>query len=99
VASVAEKPTVPVSEVRDLLAAIRDMLDLPSTPPEFDEARTWLLRVRVSMVVGSINHVVDERGDVDALAGALRRLLEDHPVTYPVAGDAPGDDEQAGGDR
>jgi hypothetical protein len=96
---VADSRTVPVSEVRDALTAIRDMLDLPPAQPESDEARTWMLRVRASMVVGSINHVVDEHGDVNALAGALRRLLEDHPVTYPVATDVPGDDEQAGGNR
>ncbi|TYK45115.1 hypothetical protein FXF68_31010 [Actinomadura decatromicini] len=74
--------------VRELLAAIRDMLALPY-PSDADPAdrvkRNDLLDMRRSLVVGTLNALVDRDADshmVEAAAQTLREDLDQRPPTY-----------------
>lgn len=76
--------------VRDLLAAIRDALDVPRPADYADERKFEVLqRERVMKAVGAIDAVLDDGLSPKIMAGVLRDLVDENPVTYqPYAPEA-----------
>ena len=76
------------AETRELLAAVRDMLDLPypaDPDPSDRRKRAALLDVRRSLTVGTLSALVDESASANVVAAAARMLREDLarcPVNY-----------------
>jgi hypothetical protein len=88
--------SIPLREVADLLAAIRDALDVPMARDREDDRKEGYLRQsRASHVIGATEMLVggnSSPGIVAATLASVRAATEYHPVTYtpyvpdPVAG-------------
>ena len=76
-------------EVRDLLAAIRDALDIPYAEDGDDQAqkqRAWLMGYRIAGLHGALKATLEYQSPIDigVTASVVRRGIADHPVTYQV---------------
>lgn len=70
---------------RDLLAAIRDALDIPHVAVDADTApRERLLRLRAIAVLGVTDAILDCGATPSAAAETLRNRVGQTPVTYPT---------------
>jgi hypothetical protein len=75
-------------QFRELLAAVRDMLDLPypsDVDPDDQIKRNALMNLRRALVVGTLNALVDRDADRDIVEAAVQTLREDLdqcPVDY-----------------
>jgi hypothetical protein len=88
--------SIPLREVAELLAAIRDALDVPVARDHEDDRREHFLRAcRIAHVRGATERLAGGNaspGIVAATLASLRAATEFHPVTYapfvpdPVAG-------------
>lgn len=62
------------AEVRLLLAAIRDALDVPMAAGDEDQPGVWALRERIAYVRGVLQTATDGQvSSINALVGALRK--------------------------
>lgn len=71
-------------EVADLLAAIRDSLNVPLPASSGVEAYRALVLHRAGDVHYAVTSVLDG-GDLPSRADMLRQWAEEHPVTYTPA--------------
>ena len=78
--------TVPVAEVADLIAAIREALNPPE--PAFDYSRRQqLVTDRAAFLTGVLAETAAGRpGDMAATARAVRGIDAFYPVRYETAG-------------
>ena len=75
----------PDGEMRELLAAIADALDLPrSADPQGFDRREQLILSRVSWVVGAVQAVLDNPADSPRHATSALRGLTAGPLPYEV---------------
>lgn len=74
----------PTALYRDLLAAIRDALDIPRPGPgETDRQAFWdLRRDRLATVLGTIDSVIDHDLTLKIVTQTLRDRVAQSPVTY-----------------
>jgi hypothetical protein len=80
------------SGVRDLLAAIRDALDMPY--PVTDDAGRGLQVVmnRAAVVQGALEAILGGTAMPENAVVPIRNGIARHPITYTVPGDADGGD-------
>lgn len=75
--------TDPTAPLLDVLAAIRDAIDVPRPANAADEREFEVFqRMRVMKAVGTINGILDEGISPEIMAGVLRDLVARNPVTY-----------------
>jgi hypothetical protein len=88
--------SIPLRDVAELLAAIRDALNVPQAQ-DHDDSRTeqFLREARIAWVIGATRALAGGESSPYIVAGTLasvRRAADHHPVTYtpyvpdPVAG-------------
>lgn len=81
------QPGLP-DEVRDLLTAIRDALDVPAAEASNDQAQeqyTRLVQLRVANLRGVLDGTLEYRDpNLGVIVDVVRRGITDHPVTYQV---------------
>jgi hypothetical protein len=93
-------PSVPTEDVYELLAAITEVLDLPTAATyEALEVRARLMVDRAATLCGALGSVVEARRFDDSpftprdMAELLRRMaVEYNPVKYPTAEEGGGRD-------
>jgi hypothetical protein len=84
----ADAATTDTLTDRDLLAAIRDHLDVPDavTPDGYDK-RYDLRSRRTSHVLGALDSVLAGSAEPADAIWALKRAAESTPIDYPTGGD------------